>query len=58
MADDKVTSDFEEYEEPSLVDLEQVSGGAADAGGCWTGGSGSSCDGCYTGGSTSIEEQA
>jgi hypothetical protein len=61
MADEKEREGREEgqeYEEPTLVDLEDVAGGAAAQGPCGTSGSGSQCDGgCLTGGSAVIEEQ-
>jgi hypothetical protein len=46
----------QEYEEPSLVDLEDVAGGGEEMMGvCDTGGSGSTCTSCDTGGSALIE---
>ena len=47
----------QEYEEPSLLDLEDVAGGMEETMGvCDTGGSGSTCTSCDTGGSGLVEE--
>ena len=57
MADEeRAQGQNQEYEEPSLVDLEDVAGGGEDMMGvCDTGGSGS-CTSCDTGGSAVLED--
>lgn len=55
MADETKNKDGEQYEEPSMLDLEDVAGGLAE-GACATSGSGSLCTGgCGTSGSSLIE---
>lgn len=57
MSDEK-NREGQEYEEPSLLDLEDVAGGAAAEGACSTSGSGSLCTGgCGTSGSSVIEDE-
>lgn len=48
----------EDYEEPSLLDLEDVAGGAAAEGACNTSGSGHLCTGgCNTSGSSILADE-
>lgn len=59
MADEREPKNPEqEYEEPSLLDLEDVAGGAVAEGACSTSGSGPLCDGgCGTSGSSVVAEE-
>lgn len=56
--DSRTPEQNQEYEEPSLVDLEDVAGGTeveeGDGPTCHTGGSGIHCSTCHTGGSTLV----
>lgn len=59
MADENKTPEGQDYEEPSLLDLEDVAGGAAAEGACNTSGSGSLCTGgCNTSGSSLLAQDA
>lgn len=49
---DETRNESQDYEEPSLTDLEDVAGGLDETGSCGTGGS------CHTGGSAELEPAA